>query len=387
MKKYISSPFIALLIGGLSFFACQQPAEKKAPAPTSAMEKSSFGTLPDGRSADLFTLRNAQGMAVKITNYGSTIVSCTAPDRAGKYADVVLGCDSLAGYLRGVPYFGAFIGRYGNRIAKGKFSLDGTIYSLATNNIGNALHGGIKGFDKVLWTAEPMQGDEPALKLTYLSKDGEEGYPGNLKVEVVYTLLKDNSLKLDYTATTDKKTVLNLTNHSYFNLANAGQGDILGHELVLNASTFLPVDSTLIPTGERRPVAGTVFDFTQPTAIGARVNDAKDQQIKFGGGYDHCWVLTDSSKTLKLAATVHEPTTGRVMEVLTTEPAVQFYCGNFLDGTVVGKGGVAYAYRTGLCLETQHYPDSPNHPAFPSTVLAPGTTYRSTTIYRFSVKN
>lgn len=386
MKNYFSTHLLALFLGSVSFFACQQPAEKKAPAPTSAMEKSNFGTLPDGRAADLFTLRNAQGMEVKITNYGGTIVSWTAPDRAGKYADVVLGCDSLAGYLRGVPYFGALIGRYGNRIAKGKFSLDGQTYSLAINNIGNSLHGGIKGFDKVLWTAEPIKGDEPALKLTYLSKDGEEGYPGNLNVEVLYTLLKDNSLKIDYTATTDKKTVLNLTNHSYFNLANAGTGDILSHELVLNASAFLPVDSTLIPTGERRPVAGTVFDFTQPTAIGARVNETKDQQIKFGGGYDHCWVLTDSSKTLKLAATVHEPTTGRVMEVLTTEPAVQFYCGNFLDGTVVGKGGVAYAYRTGLCLETQHYPDSPNQSAFPSTVLAPGETYKTTTVYRFGVR-
>ncbi len=387
--KHLSFPgLFALLLGSASFFACQQPAEKKAPAtPMSALEKSGFGALPDGRTADLYTLRNAQGMEVKITNYGGTIVAWTAPDRSGKYADVVLGCDSLAGYLRGVPYFGAIIGRYGNRIAKGKFSLDGATYTLPVNNIGNSLHGGIQGFDKVLWTATPVKGEEPALKLTYLSKDGEQGYPGNLNVEVTYTLQKDNSLKMDYMATTDKKTVVNLTNHSYFNLANAGSGTILEHVLQLNAPAYLPVDSTLIPSGERRPVAGTVFDFTKPMAIGARVNDAADQQIKFGGGYDHCWVLGDSSTTLKTAAIVSESGSGRVMEVLTTEPAVQFYCGNFLDGTVTGKGGVAYPHRSGFCLETQHFPDSPNHPAFPSTVLNPGQTYRSSTVYRFSVRN
>lgn len=385
MKNNLYPRFFALLLSGLSLVACQQPAEKKAATPTSGMEKSSFGTLPDGRTADLFTLRNAQGMEVKITNYGGTIVSWTAPDRTGKYADILLGCDSLAGYVRGVPYFGALIGRYGNRIAKGKFSLGGTPYSLAINNIGNALHGGLQGFDKVLWTAVSVAGDESALKLTYLSKDGEEGYPGNLNVEVVYTLLKDNALKMDYTATTDKKTVVNLTNHSYFNLA--GQGDILSHDLVLNAAAYLPVNSTLIPTGERRPVTGTVFDFTKPNKIGARINEVADQQIKFGGGYDHCWVLTDSSKTLKSAALVSESTTGRVMEVLTTEPGIQFYSGNFLDGKVIGKGGVPYQYRTGLCLETQHFPDSPNQPAFPSTMLSPGETYRTTTVYRFSVRN
>lgn len=384
MKNYIVQGFFTLLASSLLFFACQQTTDKKAESPQPGIEKTGFGALPDGRAVDLFTLRNAQGMEMKITNYGGAIVSWTAPDRNGKYEDVVLGCDSLAGYLRGTPFFGALIGRYGNRIAKGEFSLDGVQYSLATNNIGNHLHGGIVGFDKVLWTAAPVAGDEPALKLTYLSKDGEEGYPGKLQVEVVYTLQKDNALKIDYTATTDKKTVVNLTNHSYFNLA--GKGDILSHELVLNAAAFLPVDSTLIPTGERRPVAGTVFDFTKPTPIGARINDATDLQIKYGLGYDHCWVLTDPSNALKPAAVLSEPANGRVLEVLTTEPAIQFYSGNFLDGKVIGKGGGAYQYRSGLCLETEHFPDSPNRPDFPGTTLNPGETYRTTTIYRFSVR-
>ena len=382
MKKASNTLFFTLFLGLLAFSACQQPATPKK----TNIEKTAFGTLPDDRAVDLYTLRNAQGMTVKITTYGGAITSWTAPDKAGKYEDITLGCDSLAGYLRGTPFFGALIGRYGNRIAKGKFTLDGTAYALATNNIGNSLHGGIQGFDKVLWTAAPTDGEEPALKLTYLSKDGEEGYPGNLSVTVVYTLQKDNALRMDYTATTDKPTVVNLTNHAYFNLAGAGKGDILGHELLLNAPAYLPVDSTLIPTGEVRPVAGTVFDFTTSTPIGARVNDAADLQIKYGLGYDHCWVLADSSSTLHPAATLREPTSGRVMEVLTTEPAVQFYCGNFLDGKVIGKGGVAYQHRTGLCLETQHYPDSPNQPKFPSTVLRPGETYRTTTVYRFSAK-
>ncbi len=385
MKNRTFQGFLSLLSCSVILFACQQTGGKKEESKKPGIEKSGFGALPDGRAVDIYTLRNGQGMEVKITNFGGTIVSWTAPDRNGKYEDVVLGCDSLAGYLRGVPYFGAIIGRYGNRIARGKFSLDGVQYSLATNNIGNHLHGGIVGFDKVLWTATPVAGDEPALKLTYLSKDGEEGYPGDLNVEVVYTLQKDNALKMDYTATTDKKTIVNLTNHSYFNLA--GKGDILNHQLVLNADAFLPVDSTLIPTGEPRPVAGTVFDFTKPTGIGMRINDKTDAQIRFGLGYDHCWVLSDSSKTLKSAAILSEPASGRVMEVLTTEPAIQFYSGNFLDGKVIGKGGAAYQYRSGLCLETEHFPDSPNRPEFPSTVLKPGDTYRTTTVYRFSVRN
>ena len=384
MKNRTFHSFFALLTGVLCFVACQQPAPPKADAPKSGIEKSSFGALPDGSPVDLYSLRNEQGMEVKITTYGGAIVSWTAPDRSGKYEDITLGCDSLAGYLRGTPFFGALIGRYGNRIAKGKFSLDGTAYTLATNNIGNHLHGGIKGFDKVLWSATAIPGAEPGLKLSYLSKDAEEGYPGNLQVEVVYTLQKDNALKIDYTATTDKKTVVNLTNHAYFNLA--GKGDILGHALKLSADTYLPVDSTLIPLPGRSAVRGTVFDFTQSTPIGLRINDPKDQQIKFGGGYDHCWVLSDTSSNLKLAAILTEPASGRVMEVLTTEPAIQFYSGNFLDGKVIGKGGVAYQHRSGLCLETEHFPDSPNRPDFPSTALNPGETYKTSTVYRFSAK-
>lgn len=369
--------------GVLGLYSCKQTA----PAPKPMIEKSTFGALPDGRTADLYTLRNEQGMTVQITNFGGAITSWTAPDKAGKYEDITLGCDSLAGYLRGTPFFGALIGRYGNRIAKGKFTLDSATYTLATNNIGNHLHGGIVGFDKVLWTATAMEGETPALKLTYVSKDGEEGYPGELSVEMLYTLLKDNALSIHYKATTDKPTVVNLTNHAYFNLANGGKGNILDHELMLSADAFLPVDSTLIPTGELRPVKGTVFDFTQPTKIGARINDSSDIQIKYGLGYDHCWVFNKAhTGTAQLIATLYEPTTGRLMEVLTTEPAIQFYSGNFLDGKVIGKGGVAYQLRSGLCLETQHYPDSPNQPAFPSTVLRPGEVYKTTTMYRFSVK-
>lgn len=376
MNNISSFLAFAALAGILTSISC-------ASSPRAGMEKSLFGTLPDGQTADLYTLRNEKGMTVKITNFGGTIVSWTAPDKNGNYEDITLGCDSLSGYLKGTPYFGAVIGRYGNRIAKGKFSLDSTEYTLATNNIGNHLHGGLRGFDKVLWTATPAAGGEPSLKLVYVSPDGEEGYPGNLQVEVVYTLQKDNSLRIDYTATTDKKTVCNLTNHAYFNLAGAGKGDILSHELTLYADRFLPVDSTLIPTGELRPVAGTVFDFSKPVAIGARINEKSDAQIVAGGGYDHCWILKNVDNGLKLAAVLSEPVSGRKMEVYTTEPAIQFYSGNFLDGTVIGKGRIPYAHRTGLCLETEHYPDSPNKPEFPTTVLNPGETMKSTTVYKF----
>ncbi len=383
MKKFYSALCVALAGSVILLFSCKQPPQPPKPN----MEKSVFGTLPDGRTVDLYTLRNANGMTVQITNFGGAITSWTAPDKAGKYEDIVLGCDSLSGYLRGTPFFGALIGRYGNRIAKGKFTLDSTTYTLATNNDPNHLHGGIKGFDKVLWTATATDGETPMLKLTYLSTDGEEGYPGNLSVEVIYTLLKENALSIHYAATTDKPTVVNLTNHAYFNLANGGKSDILQHELMLNATSFLPVDSTLIPTGELRPVKETVFDFTQATKIGARIDDKNDVQIKYGLGYDHCWVLNkNQSKTAELVATLYEPTSGRLMEVLTTEPAIQFYSGNFLDGKVIGKGNVPYQLRSGLCLETQHYPDSPNQPAFPSTVLRPGEKYQTTTVYRFLVK-
>lgn len=356
-------------------------------APKTGIEKSVYGTLPDGRKVDLYTLRNAKGMTVQITNYGGTITSWTAPDKTGKYEDVVLGCDSLSGYLKGTPFFGALVGRYGNRIGGGKFTLDSTTYTLAKNNGPNHLHGGIQGFDKVLWEANMVAGNNPILKLKYFSKDGEEGYPGGLVVEVIYTLTEENALSIHYLATTDKSTVVNLTNHAYFNLANAGKKDILSHELMLSAGKFLPVDSTLIPTGELRSVKGTPFDFTQPFKIGTRIDDTSDVQIRYGLGYDHCWVFDQAAgETAQLVGTLYEPNSGRLMEVLTTEPAVQFYSGNFLDGTVTGKGGTRYEHRTGLCLETQHYPDSPNKPEFPSTVLRPGETYKTTTVYRFSAK-
>jgi len=353
------------------------------------IKQQEFGNMPDGTTAMLYTLRNGQGMEVKITNYGGTITHWTAPDKEGKYEDVVLGFDSLSAYLTSSPYLGCIIGRYGNRIAKGKFTLEGQTYTLAVNNGENHLHGGIKGFDKVLWEATPLDGEEPALKLTYLSKDGEEGYPGNLQVEVTYRLQKDNALRIDYQATTDKTTVVNLTNHTYFNLLGHTEGDILGHELMLNASTFLPVDRTMIPTGELRAVKGTVFDFTQSTPIGAGINDTKDEQIRFGMGYDHSWVLNPPTEKeeLNLVGKVLEPKSGRVLEVFTTEPAVQFYTGNFLNGNIIGKRGVAYKQRYGFCLETQHYPDSPNQKNFPSTVLKPNETYQTSTLYRFSVNS
>ena len=394
---------ILLLFACFSLFSCKDNAGKTHSQTTvdvnengqsshskSSIDKAPFGKLPDGQTVDLYTLKNNAGMTVAISNFGGTIVKWTAPDKNGKYEDITLGCDSIGGYLKGVPYFGALIGRYGNRIAKGKFNLEGKTYTLAVNNIGNHLHGGIKGYDKVVWTATPIQQEEPALKLTYLSKDMEEGYPGNLSIEVTYTLQKDNSLKIDYTATTDKTTVVNLTNHAYFNLTGDMNNTILEHELVLNADMYLPVDKTLIPTGVK-PVATTVFDFTTAHKIGERINDSSDIQIKYGGGYDHAWVLKpqnakNTEGSLRLAATVSEPKSGRVVEVLTTEPAIQFYTGNFLDGTIVGKGGVIYKRRSGFCLETEHYPDSPNQAKFPTTVLKVGETYKTTTVYKFSAK-
>jgi aldose 1-epimerase len=311
-------------------------------------------------------------------------VSLKVPDSKGALGDIVLGFDSLDGYLADNPFFGALVGRYGNRIAKGHFTLDGKEYTLPINNGANALHGGLKGFDKHIWTAKPGQGkDGQTLELTYVSKDGEEGYPGTLTATVTYTLTNANELRIHYQATTDKPTVLNLTNHSYFNLAGAGNGDILGHELMLNADKFTPVDKGLIPTGELRPVDGTPFDFRKATAIGARIN-ADDEQIKLGGGYDHNFVLNGQAGTMRLAARATEPKSGRVLEVSTTEPGVQFYTGNFLDGTLHGKGGKVYNKRYGFCLETQHYPDSPNKPSFPSTVLRPGQKYDTTTVFKFS---
>jgi aldose 1-epimerase len=346
------------------------------------MKKTAFGKMPDGQAIDLYTLTNRNGMKVTITNYGGRVVSLLVPDRAGKVADVVLGFDDLSGYLEQNPYFGALVGRYANRIANGEFALDGVEYHVPKNDGPNALHGGIRGFDKKVWTDRDISKQNPSLELTYLSGDGEEGYPGNLSVRVIYTLTDNNELQIDYTATTDKDTVLNLTNHSYFNLAGQGNGDILNHQLMINADRFTPINSTLIPTGELRQVGGTAFDFRKPVAIGARIND-DNEQLKFGKGYDHNFVVNHQDARLVLAARVTDPESGRVMEVLTTQPGVQLYTGNFLDGTIHGKGGKVYGYRSALCLETQHFPNSPNQPNFPSAELKPGQTFQETTIYKF----
>ena len=353
--------------------------------PKGTLTHSRFGQLPDGTPVELYTLRNSHGMEAQIMTYGGIVTSLKVPDKRGKLDDVVLGYDTLDAYLKSTPYFGALIGRYGNRIAKGQFSLDGVTYTLATNNGVNALHGGLKGFDKVIWTARPLPtANGPSLIMTYVSRNGEEGYPGNLLVTAVYSVTEDNALKVEFTATTDRKTVVNLTHHSYFNLR--GSGDVLGHIVTINADKFTPVDGGLIPTGELRPVAGTPFDFMTPSAIGARIGQTQDEQIVLGQGYDHNWVLNKRGSELSLAAKVHEPLTGRTMEVWTTEPATQFYTGNFLDGTLVGKGGWTYQKRNGFCFEPQHYPDSPNHPAFPSTELKPDETYRNTIIYKFGAE-
>jgi len=336
--------------------------------------------------AEIYTLTNSHGMQAAISTYGGIVVSLTAPDRAGKFEDVVLGFSDLASYEKPGPYFGAIIGRYGNRIGGAQFSLNGTTYKLAANNGPNSLHGGLVGFDKHIWNAkESRSAKANSLELTYLSKDGEEGFPGNLAAKVIYTLTNANELKIEYSATTDKPTIVNLTNHSYFNLAGQGNGDILGHQLMLNASRFTPVDADLIPTGVLRSVSGTPFDFTKSTAIGARINQA-DAQIKLGNGYDHNWVINRRGNGLVKAAEVYEPKSGRVLEVLTTEPGVQFYTANFLDGTLKGKEGKSYPRRSAFCLETQHYPDTPNKPAFPTAVLKPGETYKSTTVYKFSAR-
>jgi aldose 1-epimerase len=346
-----------------------------------------FGKLSDGKSVDLYVLSNKNGMEAAITNFGATLVSLKVPDKSGKLADVVLGYRTPAEYESGTYFFGGTIGRYANRIAKGQFVLDGKTYHLPINDGPNSLHGGTPGFNKRIWTAKDVSnGGAPAVQFTYFSPDGEEGYPGNLNVEVTYTLNDDNSLQIAYTASTDKDTVINLTNHSYFNLNGEGNGDILGHELTLHADRFTPTDATAIPTGELKPVKGTPFDFNQPTAIGARINQ-DNQQLKFGKGYDHNWVLTaGESSTPQLAAEVYEPNSGRVLTILTTEPGIQFYSGNFLDGTVHGKSGKPYIRRSALCLETQHFPDSPNHANFPSTVLKAGQTFKSISIYKFTTK-
>lgn len=348
------------------------------------MNRQSFGKTNDGESIDLHTLKNSNGMEAAIMNYGGVVQALRLPDKGGATVDVVLGCDDLAGYLKEASYFGALVGRYGNRIGNAAFKLDGVEYKLPVNDGKNTLHGGKKGFDKRAWSAKDVSGaDGPALQLTYVSKDGEEGFPGNLTSIVTYTLNDKNELRIEYHATTDKATVLNLTNHSYFNLAGQGEGDILGHEVTIEADRFTPVDGTLIPSGELRKVEGTPLDFRQAHAIGERI-DANDEQIKFGKGYDHNWVLNHPAGALSLAARVREPKSGRVMEVLTDQPGLQFYTGNFLEGTIHGKGGMVYPHRSALCMETQHFPDSPNKPEFPSTVLRPGQEYKTTTVYRFS---
>jgi aldose 1-epimerase len=345
-----------------------------------------YGTTVSGDTVHEYTLRNSQGMEVKILDYGGVVTSLRVPDWWGQSQDVVLGYDSLEGYLSDNAYLGAIIGRYGNRIAQGSFELDGTAYTLATNNGPNHLHGGTRGFDKVLWT---MDKDESrpgkSLVLRYTSADGEEGYPGELAVRVEYALTEANELRIGYKATTDSPTIVNLTNHSYFNLAGAGNGDILDHELMINADRFTPVDADLIPTGELKSVEGTPMDFRTATPIGARISTS-DAQLEAAGGYDHNWVLNRGDDEVTLAARVVEQASGRVLEVYTTEPGLQFYSGNFLDGSAVGRGGIPYEHRYGFCLETQHYPDSPNQKGFPPTVLRPGETYSTVTMYRFTTR-
>ncbi len=374
MKKFTFTLMIAAL------FALTIQAQKKP-----MITKQLFGKTADGKPVDIYTLTNTKGMEARIMTYGGIIVSLKTPDRNGKFADVELGFDSLDPYLKGHPFFGALVGRYGNRISKGKFKISGKEYSLLVNNGENHLHGGALGFDKKVWTAKSGKSTEgQTLELKYTSADMEEGYPGKLDVTVVYTLTNDNALKIDYTAKTDKATHVNLTNHSYFNLAGAGNGDILGHEMMINAYQATKVDKGLIPTGEIVNIKGTALDFTAPTKIGDRI-DSTEEQMVWGFGYDHNYVINGGGKSLMLAARVHEPMSGRVMEVLTTEPGVQFYTGNHL-AVPAGKGGKPYPKRSGFCLETQHYPDTPNRPEFPTTLLKPSQTYHTTTVYKFSAQ-
>src|SRR5579871_1602342 len=367
---------LALTIGGFLYAQSSKPK--------SGVQTQPFGTW-DGRPVTLYTLTNAHGVEVRAMNYGGIIVSLRVPDRKGELADIVLGHEDLKGYTPNPPYFGVIVGRYANRIANGRFTLDGKTYNLRKNDGPNTLHGGVtRTFDKVVWDAEPLKGGM-GVAFTYLSKDGEEGFPGNLKVKVTYTLNDDNYLILDYEATTDKATPINVSQHSYFNLKGEGNGDILDHEIMINADRFTPVDKNLIPTGELRPLKGTPFDFTKSTRIGSRIDD-NYEQLTLGHGYDHNFVINRKGAGMTLAARVYEPTTGRVLEVSTTQPAVQFYTGNFLDGSVTGKSGHVYKRRNGLCLETQHYPDSPNHPDFPNTILKPGEKFHQTTAFKFSTK-
>jgi aldose 1-epimerase len=375
-----------LAVCALAAAACGQESTVPVQQPTSYVSMTPLGRTPDGQAVALVTLRNPAGVEIRVAAYGGTILSLKTPDRTGAVDDIVLGFDDLTAYFERSPYFGCLIGRFGNRIAKGSFVLDGRAYALARNNGPNHLHGGVKGWDKVVWAAEPFQrADGVGVVLQYTSADGEEGYPGTVKATVTYTLSEASELRVDYHATTDRATVINLTQHSYFNLAGSRAPDILGHVLTIHASGYTPVDDTLIPSGEIAPVAGTPLDFRTPAAIGARINDAHVQMVR-GKGYDHNFVLDRAGDGLTLAARVEEPVTGRTLDVRTTEPGIQFYSGNFLDGTLTGKGGRVYGHRAGFCLETQHYPDSPNQPAFPSTVLRPGQEYRSTTVFAFGAR-
>jgi aldose 1-epimerase len=371
----IAAPLI-LIIVTLFILSCKHKPANNGQSVT----REEYGKLPDGRIADLYTLTNKNGLVMKVTNYGGTVTSLSTPDKNGKLADIVLGCDSLPGYLKATAYFGAIVGRYGNRIANGAFVLDGKTYNLAKNNGPNTLHGGLTGFDKMIWEATEINDTSGVgLKLHYLSKDGEEGYPGNLDVIVTYMLTNTDEFRIEYLATTDKATPLNLTHHSYFNLAGAGSGDILNHQVMIDAQKYAVVDSTFIPTGELRNVKDTPLDFTRPQLIGSRIKDLGGNPV----GYDHNYVLNSGGKKLALAAKVMDPTSGRVLEVFTDQPGVQFYTGNFLDGSIIGKGGKVYNQYSGFCLETQKFPDSPNQPTFPNCILKPGETYKSTTIYKF----
>ena len=377
-------PAVPLALTALSLLAwacAPQPEPERASQ--RSIETSEFGTI-DGQSVSLFTLVNESGASVGITEYGGIVVSLEVPDRDGVLGDVVLGFDTLDAYVSDTPYFGAITGRYANRIAKGRFELDGEGYQLPVNNGPNSLHGGIKGFDKVVWKGTPTA-DGDGVEMVYVSADGEEGYPGELSCKVTYTWTDGNELRIDYEATTDKPTVVNLTNHSYFNLRDGGATPILDHEMMISAEAYTPVDETSIPSGPIAPLEGTPLDFSTPTAVGARI-DQDHEQLRFGAGYDHNYVISREGEGEALAATVYDPDSGRAMDVLTEEPGVQFYSGNFLDGHLVGKGGVSYGHRSGFCLETQHFPDSPNRPDFPSTVLRPGETYATATTYRFYLR-
>ena len=374
---------VILLASGL--FGPPSNARKSSPAAKHGIKRESFGKTPEGNPVSVFTMTNSHRLEVRIMNFGAIVLSLRTPDRTGRLDDVVLGFDNLEPYFTNDPHFGSIIGRYANRIANGKFTLDGVTYSLPKNNGPNTLHGGLKGFDKRLWQAEPRENpDSVALVLRYTSKDGEEGFPGNLNTKVTYSLSDADEFTIDYEATTDKATPVNLTSHSYFNLAGQGTGDVLAHELLINADRFTPVNNNLIPTGELRAVQGTPLDFTKATPIGARIN-SDYEQMTLGNGYDHNFVINRKESGMALAARVREPSTGRILEIYTTEPGVQFYSANFLDGTITGKQGRVYKRHYAFCLETEHYPDSPNHPSFPSTILRPGQTYRSRTIYKFSV--